>query len=1348
MSPPAETIVLNGAPSQRDRWLRALDAAYAQVDGRSVSELLDFAVKFGRLIHFYDLKDRPDGDWVEFFLADPAMVLAAADAADLAGREAAFHRLVRQTAAERAFDRKLALLREVFAAILELARQIDGWLRGLDLSHSCDTVRLARRELAAAVQDNLGEALRRLKAFAEGALDALGQAIDLDTSDFLPLWDLGGVRPDGSIYRGATGRAKIQHALPSLTPLFHTLLDGSADFQAFARANLPSTREEGWHKPQLALYMAFVDLFGTAQATINTISSRYIRFYYDQILRESRRPAVPDSVYLTFALAEEEGVTRTTVPRGTLFPAGQDADGQDILYAADRNLGVTAAQIAQLRALRVLQGPLLPALTAGDNVACQILISEISTAAGGAGWATFGGDEVNATDAEVTTLASLGFALASEDLLLTGGERRVEITIQYTETTLATLRLLLGELAAAGFDPTRALREVLAGAFTLQVSTAEGWFELDGYEAAVPEPWDSAPQLILKLHLPSSVPAVETFDSEDPASALPTLQAWLRQEVVTLTAKDGLQAEVYPLSLLGGVEAAAFEIRTRVTGLSGLALTNTDGEVDPSTPFPLLGAVPVVGSYLEIRHPELFVKAPESLKIGIQWFALPPYDNGFAGYYRDYLIGLDGTRQPGLFDNQTFHASLRVQKPGAWRLEETADLFLFRTTNDCGGSTPTPDGALCNETIFKGLAIADGEAPPYYDPTASALRLELTAPPYAFGNDLYAQNVLNAVIQDLPDIPVCEEVCATECAPFQQAARCLEACLEHCKDVPEDQYAACIKPRVEKCQEALLLAVIESFLACLESCGLDLEKLADFRACLQTCMTLPPAKRPLCLKACVEELRAGALLPCVEDCLKKSLELLEALLWIQTCVAGCEASSNPKECFTACLAACVARLDAAYDDCLQTCMAACTKPKDANYPNPPWLPQAQSVTLDYTTFSVLAPGMVFHLLPFGGWKPAGAPGGSAVPLLPQLHHPGNLYLGFSGLLPSQRLNLLFQMASSGSEAGLPPVTWSCLSADEWQPLKTSEILSDTTNGLANTGVVALSLPAFDPADPTFLPGGSQWLRAAVPGEPGRFPRTAGIYPHVLTVTWQDNGGTGESLRQPLPANTIASSVQDLAFIATIAQPLESFGGRPPEDQRNLDIRVGERLRHKDRALLAWDYERLVLERFPTVWKVQALPARNTTQGDAPGDVLVVIVPGPESQQVQDPTTPVAPVDLLHQIQEYLAERTSPFVRLQVVNPNYVRIQVTASVLFREEDDPGDDIAKLNADLVHYLSPWYYDAARADREGRYAMEDDISEFVQTRPYVAALEAIEFSYDPPVRPEWYFLTSAAGHDIQDV
>src|SRR3954447_18313225 len=115
----AGKIVINGAPSQHDRWLAALDAGYVEVDGRSFEELLDFPLRFGRLVHFYDLVNEIDGDWVAFFACDPTMILAAILALDPARIEADFVALERQTIAARG-ERKFELLCALFAAIMEL----------------------------------------------------------------------------------------------------------------------------------------------------------------------------------------------------------------------------------------------------------------------------------------------------------------------------------------------------------------------------------------------------------------------------------------------------------------------------------------------------------------------------------------------------------------------------------------------------------------------------------------------------------------------------------------------------------------------------------------------------------------------------------------------------------------------------------------------------------------------------------------------------------------------------------------------------------------------------------------------------------------------------------------------------------------------------------------------------------------------------------------------------------------------------------------------------------------------------------------------------------------------------
>lgn len=448
-------------------------------------------------------------------------------------------------------------------------------------------------------------------------------------------------------------------------------------------------------------------------------------------------------------------------------------------------------------------------------------------------------------------------------------------------------------------------------------------------------------------------------------------------------------------------------------------------------------------------------------------------------------------------------------------------------------------------------------------------------------------------------------------------------------------------------------------------------------------------------------------------------------------------------------------------------MQGCMRTRsELRYANEPYLPQAEWVTVNYSSHSVFQPGAggacgeLYHLEPFGGWTVAAADEVGPASLLPRIERTprygdGALLLGFAGMAEAQMLTLLFQLAAAGgTDLPVPPpeVAWSYLSGNLWRPLPPAAVVADATSGLRNSGIVTLALPRIDTAGGTRLPGGERWLRASAAGDPAGAPWTGSIHPHALAATWVNPGeGAGANLAAPLPAGTITTSVEELPGIGTIVQPMPSFGGRPPETAETFQVRVGERLRHKDRAVQPWDYERLVLERFPQLWQARALPSRGVA-GPEPGGVLVVVVAGKDGNESADATVPRAPGVLLDEVGEYLAERASPFARIEVVNPAYVRVTVTAEVVFRRAQ--GGDIDRLNADLVAWLSPWFYDAARAARQGRYVSASDISEFIQTRPYVDTLLSLELAHTPapdtpaPGTLEWYYLTSAERHAIREI
>lgn len=1381
-------LALNGATSQLDRWLAALGSGYAPVDGRSFEELLDFAIRFGGLVNFYDLHDRTEGDWVCFFASEPAVVLASIAAFDGAAAETELDTFLRRTRVARD-DEKIDRLDQAHHHVFELARRVDLWHRGLVGAPESVPGRLMAAQLHAAIEAGLRESLHSLASFDRGAgdKDALGQALGRNYGDFGAVWNLDRVVADPAPFRGLSPGQRVDHSLRRLESIGEAFLGPMTRWRPRARSLLADRLGEHDQRPQVALYLAFVRLFETAQKTLDTFSRRYRDFYYRDVLRGTLRGPSADSLFLVFTLATDEGVRVGSVPVGTLFSAGQDEQGHEILYAADHGLAVSAARVVRLQALRLVRGRLLGGADGSPRVVRRIFTTEVAvdTASRGAvGWATFGRARAGELPGvEATRPATLGFAFASPYLLLGGGQRRLTMRVEYPAAyQRRVLAPLLVEIAhSSGLGVDEIWRRMLAGAFALYLSTAGGWLAVAKYSVAASpiegEPCESGvadtaggnPWFDLEIELPPSAPAVEAFEPgsetddipiSNPDPQRPTIAALLHQRPLSLGAGP---VSVYPISLLDGLPVERIDLRTEVRGLPGLELENTDGTIDSASPFTVFGGLPVVGSYLRIRQRELFAKRLASFELTIQWFALPQNATGFQGYYRDYDLGLSGLPQPGLFDNRSFKARLSVRNPGRWilasgdigRSDVPPEVYLFRDHNHdapagCTEVRPLGAAPLCSATTFDHLEIRAREhLPAYYDPAASALEIRLSEPAYAFGNDLYAQNVLNAVIEDLPDTEWCQEACLTECRPLDAAASQVATCQNNI----DGRFGT---GGASECLDRCIAGLFQIFLSCLERWEPGREegtRLRQIQRDLMAALTRSGAER-------VSGLEQGRceLVQLWNECGNKRwwqcLSILEVMLCIELC------GKDPAELDT-CLEGCKKQLEEAYAHCVQRCMNRCMRPgKELRYPNDPYLPQAEAVQIDYGAGCVLSfseppggeseteCGVLYHLLPFGGYELVEVTGkDTRPPLLPRFSDPGNLYLGLEGLVPPQRLNLLFQMSAARAEEQ-PPVRWAYLAGNRWNTLAASRILFDSTGGLESSGIVALDLPPYDPDGNTVLSGDLQWLRVSAASEPGAFPQTLTLDPHALSATWVDDGGTGKHLERPLPAHSITSSVQDLADIATIDQPMESFGGCPAETERSFDLRMGERLRHKQRALLPWDYERLVLERFPTVWKVQVLPAHDGLVGGVPGNVLVMTVTGPDSQETLDPTVPRAFSTELVAIRRYLEERSSPFVALHVTNPIYVRIEVRAEVELVGEREFGALADRLNDALVRYLSPWFFDTARSAKGGDYVSESNIAEFIRSRPYVAALRSLELIYEPKpegLASDWYFLTSAREHLI---
>lgn len=387
---------------------------------------------------------------------------------------------------------------------------------------------------------------------------------------------------------------------------------------------------------------------------------------------------------------------------------------------------------------------------------------------------------------------------------------------------------------------------------------------------------------------------------------------------------------------------------------------------------------------------------------------------------------------------------------------------------------------------------------------------------------------------------------------------------------------------------------------------------------------------------------------------------------------------------------------------------------------PPYTPKIKSLTLDYSASQQVLVGskasdppalQLWHIHPFGQCSIEAERTAAGVPFLPRYDHDGELYIGLAGVAPEQTVSLFFQLAEGTSDPELEPqaIKWSYLDSDRWIPLGSS-VLLDTTRGLLNSGIVELGLKTAGPS--TRLQGGLYWLRAAIARNPAVVCDTIAVYTQGVSATLQDRGAAGGHYREPLVPGKLTKFVTAIPLIAGVRQPYASFGGRIAESDGVWATRVSERLRHKQRALSMWDYEQLVLERFPEVYKAKCVPA-------GPGDrgrVGIIIIPDIRNLLPSDPFAPKAPARLLADIEEYLADKTPAFVSVKVRNARYVPVRVRLRVRFREEGNQSYYTQLLNDELNRFLSPWAYEDGADIVLGGRIYANSIIDFVDRRPYV--------------------------------
>jgi hypothetical protein len=391
--------------------------------------------------------------------------------------------------------------------------------------------------------------------------------------------------------------------------------------------------------------------------------------------------------------------------------------------------------------------------------------------------------------------------------------------------------------------------------------------------------------------------------------------------------------------------------------------------------------------------------------------------------------------------------------------------------------------------------------------------------------------------------------------------------------------------------------------------------------------------------------------------------------------------------------------------------------------NPPYAPKLKTIKIGYSSHAEILAGDIdaadqdkfYHLHPFGYNSPKAD---TAPYLLPNYNNEGELFLGVENLVKPQTLSILFQMSegSADPEVEKPNVQWSYLKGNEWILMDASAVLSDTTNGLMNTGIVQIDIPSDATDQDTLLPGNLSWLKASCDCNTAGISDTIKVVTQAISATFSSERVAASHFVDLLPAESITETREFNPGIRKIIQPYTSSKGKPAEKDATFYNRISERLRHKNRAINMWDYERMVLDQFPEVYKAKCLPATLEQNNSGLGTVNVLVVPDIKGKLPFNPFEPKVPADTLFRIQQFLDEHAPAYAEVAVSNPTYLQIKTRCVVKFNEGYNEGFYKPKLIDELKKFLAPWAYGDSGNITIGGTIYASVIINFIAERPYI--------------------------------
>jgi len=1294
----------------------ALVPSATLIDGRTEADRLNFLSNFATLINFYDSTNTIHGNWAPFLLKDPVFLLASISKTNLSRIQSPF--LNACTAIESrylgAWDNKSKedvafCFNQLFDQLTHGFMQLEYWSRFMQLSEEdYDLKQYVLQQISSTFSAYfwavlslreylfLSSAIEGIKRVNYYLFESYNEIVWKQNKGKSPYWEVLSMtgndsssnennwelNPLGALSFPGDETRIIEICFNTLSNIGEVVFNFLKTIIHNAPSELEKLKTKRTNYPDTLLLRTFVRLLQVQQTQLNGISQKHLTFYYSDILKQIKSTALPDAVFICATLAKNNAVFN--LPSGTLFNAGTDAQKQPVLFTNSENISLNQAAITSTFTLISLPSANVNSLYL-ENIATPGVLKQDEDGKT-LSWGTFGDASPPAS-----SLVKTGIAFASPLLLLREGRRTILLTMVFSEGDVSELSTALFFLSTqSDWLPVKALVEFpkqKTGDLSMSQSVAQITIDLD----------------------PSQAPIESFIKNPDGLNA-----SWPMFKIQF----PGLADPAHPLVLTD------LTIKVTVSNVKALQLYNDNGDLSTKAPYQPFGPGSVQNSNFIIGSNEIFSKPLIGLYLTLTWDKSLPGD--FCEYYQQYNYYLEkypfnvtraektksapatpvindlndapvsSPARTGVLNKlksywksfvgliksffSTIGKVIKFIVGSIWKVIEKSFLFMFTVLRAVGNWIAKIIKGLAT-LILKLLFIKTKSALPYVATPFN--NVCFTVDFFLLRNntwyDFNLSKVGNITISDTNEITTSPYLKDAACVPDTDTHNLLFSTngvdctitdmsfFAH--ELPQKSGTSSLgtisdawpqaDPYIQNSPLVYTAASTSGFMKMTlsgpaEGFGIQIYSNVVSWVALQNAMTIAHAW-----------VGGTIIQPPNVPFSPKLVSLSADYIASQTYDLTKETGPDPIQFYLYT----PFEINLIYDATL----------------NPPLDPE-------HLVTSICGTGKIT-----GG-----------IPLFPSSKNTGLLFLGLENLAFPNPLNLYFELAAgyiTGAEKNT--ITYYYLSDTGWKNLP---LLSDDTNSLNCSGIIKVNLPSDISNQNNAMPAGSYWIAVAVDKNPEACSQTVFLQTNGLKL--QRSGTSFLSMTQApkIAAGVIKQPQSAIPQIAQITQPFASFGGRSAENETEMNQRVSNRIKTKDRVISASDYYTLIKQNYISVYysKINYRPETRIT------DVFVV-------RQSDDWKLASAFVPLVSEcdalkIQEFLQERSSVFTSICVKNFEMQYLQIIAQIDL-EDGYELDGISKNgNVALNVFLSPWIRSS-----QLQITIDEGISQSLVTN-FIGSLEGV--------------------------